>query len=102
MFYSSAFCMQLRVRSSPESPGTGLLGVKLLRHLGGELRSRSPEKGSCLQVQSWYEIIVCTLFPDSFCIVRWEADNKGLRKYCQGKKSRQIGGPQACCCHGSE
>lgn len=34
MFYSSALCMQLRVGSSPESPATGLLGLKLPRHLG--------------------------------------------------------------------
>lgn len=70
MFSSSALCMQLRVGSTPESPGTGLLGVKLQRHLQGERGRSSPEKGSCLQVHSWYEIIVCTLFPASFCIVR--------------------------------
>lgn len=85
--------MQLRVKSTPESLGTGLLRVKLQRYLWSKLSSSSLEKGSCLQVQSWYEIIVCTLFPDLFCIVRWEADNKGLRKYCQGKRSHQIGGP---------
>lgn len=83
--------MELCVRATPESLGTGLLGVKLLRHLRGELSKISLEKGSCLQVQRWYEIVVCTLFPDLFCIVGGKADNKGLRKYCQGKKSHQIG-----------
>lgn len=46
------------------------MGVELQRHLRGELGSSSLEKGSALQVQTWYEIIVCTLFPDLFCIVR--------------------------------
>lgn len=63
--------------SGAESLGMGLLGGC----------SRGGMRRSCLQVQGWCEILVCTFFPAPFGIVGWEAENKALRKSCQDKKS---------------